>query len=274
MPCEFKKGDRVVLVSPIIGSSLSVGAEGTVLCAGGCGAEVAFDDYRDSTFRIPNSFLRVVDYSALFGCNTYITDALAYSAKRLLDKAYPVMLHQGDAFEFKVDPGPFDSAALDKYIRWDEEHLRVAMDVSNSLNENKKEETPMNTMYTAKNCRVACISFNEYSDKTYSYALFLNDVEPGDRVVVRNFNGDLTIGTLARITDDGHDKVKDGCEVICVIDMTAFNKRQEQFAKAAALRKKMDARVKALQEISLYEMLAKDDPELADLLAEFKSVNG
>lgn len=249
MPCKFKKGDRVMLASPGLVSRLSVGAEGTVLCAGWDGVEVAFDDYRDSVFRVPNRALRaVVDYSALWGCNTDITDALAYSAKRILDAAYPLKLHRGDAFEFKADPDP--------------------------MFEIKKEETPMNTMYNEKNCRVACISFDDYSNKTYSYALFLNDVEPGDKVVVRNSNGDLTVGTLARITDDGHDKVKNGCEVICVIDMTAFNKRQEQFAKAAALRKKMDARVKALQEISLYELLAKDDPELADLLAEFKSVNG
>ena len=139
--------------------------------------------------------------------------------------------------------------------------------------ENKKEETPMNTMYNEKNCRVAGVILDPHNSKEYAYALFLNDVSVGDKVVVRNSNGSLAMGRLASVDNHPHEKVKNGCEVICVIDMTEYNKRQEQFAKVAELRKKMDARVKALQDIALYEMLAKDDPELKDLLAEFKTVS-
>lgn len=139
--------------------------------------------------------------------------------------------------------------------------------------ETTKEETPMNTMYTEKNCRVAGVTLNPFTTKEYAYALFLKDVEPGAEVVVRNSDGSLVLGRLTSIDSHPHEKVKNGCEVICVIDMTEYNRRQEQFAKVAELRKKMDARVKALQDIALYEMLAKDDPELKDLLAEFKTVS-
>jgi len=138
--------------------------------------------------------------------------------------------------------------------------------------ETTKEETPMNTMYTEKNCRVAGVTLDPYNSKEYAYALFLDDVELGDKVVVRNSDGSLVMGRLASVDSHPHEKVKNGCEVICVVDLTEFNKRQEQFAKVADLRKKMDARVKALQDIALYELLAKDDPELQTLLSEFKSL--
>ena len=176
-----------------------------------------------------------------------ISDAIAYSTRRVLDNAFPkVTLTQDTSFEFKIDPDP----AL----------------------ENEKEETPVNTMYNEKNCRVAGVTLEPYHSKEYAYALLLKDVETGAKVVVRNSDGSLVMGRLASVDKHPHEKVKNGCEVICVVDMTEYNQRQEQFAKVAGLRKKMDARVKALQDIALYEMLAKDDPELQTLLSEFKSL--
>jgi tRNA A37 N6-isopentenylltransferase MiaA len=43
-------------------------------------------------------------------------------------------------------------------------------------------------------------------------------------------------------------------------------------AKAVELKAKMEARAKQLQDIALYQMLAKDDPDMAELLKEYQDI--
>lgn len=231
---SFKSGDRVMLVNSLAGCSIPVGSIGTVQEAYDGLAWVVFDRRKEKLSIIRECKLARVEF------DDPETESIVELVTRMLE------CHQDEAFTFKIDLDP--------------------------MLENEKEETSMNTMYNEKNCRVAGVTLDPYNSKEYAYALFLNDVEIGAKVVVRNSDGSLVLGRLASIDNHPHAKVKNGCEVICVIDMTEYNKRQEQFAKVADLRKKMDARVKALQDIALYELLAKDDPELKDLLAEFKSL--
>jgi hypothetical protein len=60
--------------------------------------------------------------------------------------------------------------------------------------------------------------------------------------------------------------------VIDKVDMKAHNDRIMRDAKLAALKKKMDARLKQLQTEQVYRMFAEQDDTLRELLSEFESL--
>ena len=63
-------------------------------------------------------------------------------------------------------------------------------------------------------------------------------------------------------------------EVMGVADVDAYILRKENEKKAAELKKKMAERAKAYQEEAFWKMMAKEDPQMAELLAQFEEVNG
>lgn len=60
---------------------------------------------------------------------------------------------------------------------------------------------------------------------------------------------------------------------MCKIDFTDFEKRKENRKKKDALKKRMDAMIKDNQEVVLYEMLAKTNPDMAEMLKEYKELS-
>lgn len=108
----------------------------------------------------------------------------------------------------------------------------------------------------------------------YNYALFPDtEVETGDVVVVQTGHHGMALAKVAWISDDGLDSVTNGREVICKVDMAAYEQRKERRAKMAELKRAMDDKVRMLQEQAIYEMLAKEDKELGNMLAEFKALS-
>ena len=93
------------------------------------------------------------------------------------------------------------------------------------------------------------------------------DVRKGDLVVVDTRNGfalaEVTTATASEV-------IKATKEVVNVVDMQAYNERCARKKRISELREKMDAKVHELQEIAVYEMLSKSDPELASMLDELK----
>lgn len=61
-------------------------------------------------------------------------------------------------------------------------------------------------------------------------------------------------------------------EVVNVVDMEPFLERKARAEKLKDLKKKMDKKVKDLQSLAIYEMLAEKDPELKEMLEEFKTL--
>lgn len=61
-------------------------------------------------------------------------------------------------------------------------------------------------------------------------------------------------------------------EVVCKIDMSAFHKRIKDRQRASQLKKEMDKKVKELQGLALYKMMAKNSPELKAMLSEYEEL--
>lgn len=157
---------------------------------------------------------------------------------------------------------------LDEYIQKDIESTYKLVQRRKAL-EKEKEETPM-----LKNYRVASIKFQDdwKTDKTYPYALYDEDIAIGDTVVVMTGHHGMTIAEVCAIGKTPKDSVTCGREIICKVDMTAYNDRKAKAKKMAELKVEMDAKVKALQEVALYELMAEKDPELKAMLEAFKAL--
>lgn len=101
---------------------------------------------------------------------------------------------------------------------------------------------------------------------------------------IANFDPNLAIGDLCVISDNGHyilAKVVEICEstgeelmaeIVSRVDTTDYDNRVAARKAAADLKAKMEARAKKLQDIALYQMLAKDDPEMAELLKNYQDI--
>lgn len=134
----------------------------------------------------------------------------------------------------------------------------------------KEEEIPM-----LKNYKVAGIKFQNgsNSDKTYPYALYDEDIVIGDTVVVQTGHHGMSIAEICSIGEQGKDAVSCGREIVCKVDLTAFQERRAKAKRAAELKKQMDEMTEELQAIAVFEMLAEKNPAMKKLLDEFKSLN-
>lgn len=138
--------------------------------------------------------------------------------------------------------------------------------LSSKNNKNREE------YFMDKNCRPIIINFISGSNTNvpYVYAAY-EDYAEGDYVVVHTGHHGMAIAKVKAMgTED--DKVGYGREIICKVDMTAYNDRKARAKRRAELKGKMEAKVKELQETAIFEMLAKEDVGLAEMLKEFKEL--
>ena len=129
------------------------------------------------------------------------------------------------------------------------------------------------------NYRVAKVRFLEGSNthNTYNYALFDDEIQQYDNCVVKSANHGLGIAVIEEIIDDVDNiSVTDNYgnirEIVCKIDMSAFNKRIDDRLRASQLKKEMDKKVKELQGLALYKMMAENSPELKAMLSEYEKL--
>ena len=127
-----------------------------------------------------------------------------------------------------------------------------------------------------ENFKVAGVKFLEgtNTDKEYYYALFDDDIQVDDLVVVQTGHHGLALAKVASISTDGKNKVQCNREIISKVDTTAFDARMAQRKALIEIKKEMDKRVAELQETALYELLAEKDPALATMLGEYKKLTG
>lgn len=136
--------------------------------------------------------------------------------------------------------------------------------------EHVEEEIPMLKGYIA-----AGVSFTKGSnrDTVYPYALYPDlPCQVGDQVVVMTGHHGMALAEIKSIGELPVDSVDCGREIICKVDMAAYVERKARAEKLASLKKEMDAKVRELQSVALYEALAEKDPTLKAMLDEFKSL--
>ena len=119
--------------------------------------------------------------------------------------------------------------------------------------------------------KVAAIVQNGY---TYYYALYDDGYKyaPGDKVLVSGRGRDQ-IWTILGIYNTNDVNCNDiTSEIICPVDTSAFDMRVQQRRKAMDIQKKMDKIIKNMDISNKYEMYAQQNPELNELLKEYKEI--
>lgn len=112
----------------------------------------------------------------------------------------------------------------------------------------------------------------EGADKpsVYHYANFEQNLAVGDACVVTYGVGKICVAKVVEFIENPDSEV---CyEVVTKVCMSDYEARIKAREKAAELKAKMEARAKQLQDIALYQMLAKDDPDMAALLQEYQGL--
>lgn len=94
--------------------------------------------------------------------------------------------------------------------------------------------------------------------------------EVGDYVVAKSANKCMRVAKIIDCFDENSmNSCSSDTEIICPVRMEAYNYRNQKAKEIAKLKKQMDEKVKELQGIALYELMAQNSPELREMLDKF-----
>lgn len=111
------------------------------------------------------------------------------------------------------------------------------------------------------------------TNKTYIYACYESGIKKGDICVVKSAHHGFGIGEITSVYNGTIDEPIYR-EIVCIVNFDAYNTRVENRERIKQLKEQMKKRSEQLQDIALYEMLAKNDKTMMDLLDEFKTIGG
>lgn len=137
------------------------------------------------------------------------------------------------------------------------------------LNDNIMEEKSMNNITNYLNIAKIQYLDNDMPSR-YDYANFDQELKTGDLCVVNSAHHGLGLALVVEIQDRNNVELQR--EIVTKVDINAFNERVNIRKQATELKAKMQERAKQLQDIALYQMLAKEDSEMMELLGRFQSL--
>lgn len=131
-----------------------------------------------------------------------------------------------------------------------------------------------NEMITG-NYRIAMVKFVQGTNtvKGYAFALFDNDIKVDDTVLCDTVNGYGVAKVIEIIAKDEYDGDVTK-EIVCSVDFTNFEQRKKNREEAKKLKSEMDKKMKEMQELALYEVMAEKSPELKEMLEAYKGLVG
>lgn len=107
--------------------------------------------------------------------------------------------------------------------------------------------------------------------KHYFFFTDIDNLQVGDILVVDTANGLQIVKFVEyRSLDDIIQKPTKW--VVQKVDLTKHRERMEAIERAEKLKRMMEERRKQAQELEIYAILAKSDPEMAKLLDEYKKL--
>jgi hypothetical protein len=107
-----------------------------------------------------------------------------------------------------------------------------------------------------------------------TFEVFDNNVEVGDLVLCDTSNGYSVAKVEEIIPKSEYEGVTVSKEIICKVDFTEFNNRKENRVKAVKIKSEMDKKIREMQELTLFEMMAEKSPELKEMLEVYKELIG
>ena len=132
-----------------------------------------------------------------------------------------------------------------------------------------------NEMITG-NYRVAMVKFVQgtNTDKKYAFALFEDYISVDEYVLCDTAHGYSVGKVIEIINKDEYEGVEITKEIISPINFYYFKQRKKNREEAKKLKGEMDKKMKEMQELALYEMMAEKSPELKEMLEQYKNLVG
>lgn len=140
------------------------------------------------------------------------------------------------------------------------------------VNDNNTDILEENNMESIINyVNIARIQYLDASfASSHNYANFDTSLAKGDLCVVKSLNHGLGLAKVVEIIDQND--IQTSREIVAKVDTQDYDFRVAARKDAAELKAKMRERAKQLQDIMLYQMLAKEDPDMQDLLNRYQNL--
>lgn len=135
----------------------------------------------------------------------------------------------------------------------------------------EKGENKMQKMTGYLNIAVIHFLNDDTPFRTFECANYTPDLAAEDICVVMSANHGMGLAEVVEIKDRTEGDIFR--EIVARVDSSEYEHRVEQRKQAAELKAKMQERAKQLQDIVLYQTLAKEDPEMAQMLKDFMALN-
>jgi hypothetical protein len=156
-----------------------------------------------------------------------------------------------------------------------EDHLNSLLkEENNNIEDNILQSKGESHMYEIKGYKkVAVITMGtSYSEKDYEYALYDEDIVPGDKVLVTGRASDK-LWTVKEVIDAKDAECsKLTAEVICKVDTSKYEDRVEKRKIAATLLSDLEKKKKEIEARKDYEYYANLDPEFAEIYQRLKDL--
>lgn len=200
----------------------------------------------------------------IYGARVRLIRQNKYKTTRLLGKIGIVRSsYPSGSIPVEFD-GEFNTASSYGYYYFKRNELEL-VDDANNVEENNME---IITNYL----NVVKVQFlKDTAPSRSNYVNFDPELAVGDTCIAKYGANDYGLAKVVEILDDTD--VKTDREIVAKVDMSAYNQRVANRTKAAELKAKMEERAKQLQDIALYQLLAKDDSAMMDLLKEYQAIN-
>ena len=156
------------------------------------------------------------------------------------------------------------------YFREEELVLDVIISSKETTAAATAEEGERNMSKLTNYLNVAVIQFlnDDRPFHTIECANYEADLEKGDLCVVMSAKHGMGLAEVVEIKETPEAELRR--EIVAKVHTGGYDTRVEMRKKSAELKAKMQERAKQLQDVVLYQTLAKEDPYMAQLLQEFQ----
>ena len=204
--------------------------------------------------------INIGDRVMVFKCDSYKRKNLAGTYGVVKD----VLDYDGGKFAVELD-GMRNPLSSKGYHYFKPHELVIINDFKSHVKENETMPNITNYFNAVK------IQFiGDTMPCKYIYANFEPDLKEGDLCVVMPAHHGLALARVTEVINDN--SFETPREIVARVETGFYDERVKAREKAAELKAKMQERAKKLQDIALYQMLAKDDSEMMDLLNAYQSL--
>lgn len=165
------------------------------------------------------------------------------------------------------------NAALIRFDNWREQGEKELILLKSRLMKINNKDSD-NIMEVKGNYRVAIVRHisGTNTTKEYAFALFDTWIHEDDLVLCDTAQGYQAAKVISIVPKDEYSGCTVTKEIVCKLDFSNFNERKERRKQKESLKKQMDKMIHDNQELILYQALAEKSPEMAEMLAAYKSL--